>query len=142
MLDLTNVEEVSFDLLPTGEYPVRVVEAEIKDTKAGTGQYINVQLEVIGDSYTGRKLFHAFNIKNPNAKAVQIGLGQLKSMLTKANSKKLKLDSPNDLLNLEFVAVVKIQKGRDGYDDQNQVSAFKEMTRTVNTFTSNDSIPF
>jgi hypothetical protein len=143
ILDLSNVEETGgFEAMPAGKYPVRVIEAELSDTKDGTGQYIKVQLEVIGDDYTNRRLFHNFNIKNKNPKAVEIGLGQLKSLLTKAGSKKTKITSPQDLINLEAVASVKIRKS-DEYGDQNVVAGFVDSPKKAQApqVNSND-IPF
>ena len=37
------VSENSFDPLPAGWYQVNIKGAELKDTKAGTGQYIAVR---------------------------------------------------------------------------------------------------
>jgi hypothetical protein len=132
--DLTNVEESDYSPLPEADYTVRLTAAELKDTKAGTGQFIKAEFEVIGENYKGRKIFHQFNVKNPNTTAVQIGLGQLKTMLKKAGSTKMKITSPMDLVNLEMDVRVKI----DG--EYNRIASFKE--RSYLAPTTSSEVPF
>lgn len=144
-LDLTNVEaQGDYSPIPAGKYLMRVVEAELKDTAAGTGQFIKVTLEVIGDKYSGRKVFHNFNIKNPNPKTIEIGLGQLKSLLEKSGSNKLKITSPMDLINLEVLTSIKIKKS-DDYGDQNVVSSFvkkNEQNKASQSAQAPSDVPF
>ena len=74
------VDEMNFDSIPAGWYSVTVNGAEIKQTKAGTGQYINLGLSITGPSHQGRMVFDIINIRNPNPKAEEIGrknLGQI-----------------------------------------------------------------
>ena len=63
----------SFDALPNGRYEVIITDSEMKETKAGTGAYLMLTMEVIGDTkHSGRKLWTRLNLVNPNATAVQI----------------------------------------------------------------------
>lgn len=66
--------------LPPAEYPCEIVGAEIKQTKAGNGAYVEVTFEIIGDNYAGRKIWHRMNINNPNPKAVIIGKEKLSEL--------------------------------------------------------------
>jgi Protein of unknown function (DUF669) len=129
MLDLTNVATDSgFDTLPPGQYSVQVEKAEMKTTKAGNGEYINCQFTILDGAGVGRKIFHTFNTKNPNEKAVQIGLGQLKSFMTCAGKKDPNsLKSVEDLLGLSALATVKIEKSED-YGDKNKITSFKPLS--------------
>jgi len=71
----------SFDALPAGRYEVIITDSEMKDTKAGTGQYLMLTMEVIGDTkHTGRKLWTRLNLINPNATAVQIAERELSAI--------------------------------------------------------------
>ena len=67
----------SFEPLPAGWYTVTISEAELKSTKAGNGQYIKLRYDVTGPTHQGRVVFGNLNIKNPNAKAEEIGRQQL-----------------------------------------------------------------
>ena len=66
-----------FDPIPAGWYTVKIVEAKLKDTKSGTGQYIAVRYDVLGPQYQGRVVFGNINIKNQNPQAEEIGRQQL-----------------------------------------------------------------
>jgi hypothetical protein len=92
-----NVEpQQSFDALPAGRYEVIITDSEMKDTKAGTGEYLQLTMEVIGDSkHAGRKLWSRLNLVNPNATAVGIAERELSAIchcvgiITPADSEEL-----------------------------------------------------
>jgi len=71
----------NFEPLPAGWYTVVVNGAEIKNTKAGTGQYIAVRYDVTGPTHQGRVVFGNLNIRNPNPKAEEIGRQQLGELM-------------------------------------------------------------
>lgn len=82
-LDLTEVV-ADGEPIPNGEYNVVCETAELRDTKAGTGQYINLKFKVESFSYKGAVIYTMLNIKNPNEQAVKIGMGQLKRFMSVA----------------------------------------------------------
>lgn len=122
-LDLTETQETSFDPIPAGKYRLQIQEATLHDTQAGTGQYIKTTFMVVEGQCEGRKIFHNFNIVNPNEKAQQIGLGQLKSLLVKSGRTSFKLGSPEDLAGICVWASVGIKTSTE-YNDQNVVKSF------------------
>jgi hypothetical protein len=67
----------SFDPLPAGWYNATISQAELKDTKAGGGQYIKLRYDITGPTHQGRVVFGNLNIKNANPKAEEIGRQQL-----------------------------------------------------------------
>lgn len=71
----------NFEPLPAGWYTAIVNGAEIKNTKAGTGQYIAVRYDITGPTHQGRVVFGNLNIKNPNPKAEEIGRQQLGELM-------------------------------------------------------------
>jgi hypothetical protein len=71
----------SYDPVPPGWYSARVHSAEVKDTKAGNGQYIKIRYDIIGPAHQGRVIFGNLNIRNPNSKAEQIGRQQLGELM-------------------------------------------------------------
>ena len=70
----------SFDALPPGRYEAIISESEMKDTKSGTGQYLQLTFDVVGGQYEGRKLWSRLNLVNPNATAVQIAERELSAI--------------------------------------------------------------
>jgi hypothetical protein len=72
----------SFDALPPGRYEAIISESEMKDTKAGTGQYLQLTFTVVGGQHEGRKLWSRLNLVNPNATAVSIAERELSPSVT------------------------------------------------------------
>ena len=70
----------SFDALPPGRYEAIISESEMKDTKAGTGQYLQLTFTVVGGQHEGRKLWSRLNLVNPNATAVSIAERELSAI--------------------------------------------------------------
>lgn len=109
-----------FDVFPAGNYPLEMVEGEIKPTKAGTGKLFKHKFRVTSGDYEGRLIFGQFNLLNPNPQAQEIGQGEF-AVLREAVGVP-DPDEPEDMFFKEFVAVVKIKPPKDGYDAQNQVN--------------------
>jgi hypothetical protein len=47
-VNLNDVEDQSGEIHPEGEVLVRVTDSEVRDNKAGDGQYVNWRLKVLG----------------------------------------------------------------------------------------------
>jgi hypothetical protein len=127
MFDLSTVKATGTqDVLPAGAYDVAATNAEVKETKNGTGKYIQVEFKVKSGEHEGRKLWTNFNVENSNPQAVTIGLGQLKAFLIAAKyPNPEKLSSVTDICGLSVTVKTKI-KTDDVYGDKAEVSYFKE----------------
>lgn len=66
--------------LPKGVYQAIVMDSTIKSTKLGTGQYIELTLQIVDGQFAGRRLWDRLNISNPSKKAEDIALAQLQSL--------------------------------------------------------------
>ena len=62
----------TYEPLPAGNYSAVIVESEEKPTKAMTGSYLQLGLEIVEGQYAGRKLIDRLNLNNPNQIAVDI----------------------------------------------------------------------
>lgn len=113
---------VSYDPIPDGEYTLKALEAEEKQTSKGDGSYIKVKFEVAKGEYAGRLLWQNFNINNPSEKAQRIGRQQLVAWATACG--KPDADDTDKLLEKPFRAAVSIEKGTGGYSDSNRIKAF------------------
>jgi hypothetical protein len=123
--DTHSVEPASdFSPLPPGEYPVIIEKAEVKQTKAGTGSYLQIQLSVIGEKYQNRKLFGRITLANPNETAVDIGRREL-AALGQAVGLKAITDS-QQLVNARLLVKVKVKKGKNSIED-NEIAAYKPL---------------
>lgn len=69
-----------FEPLPNGDYVAMITEDEIKQTRAGTGQYLKLTWTVLDGQYTGRKLWSNHNIVNSNETAQQIARQEISAI--------------------------------------------------------------
>jgi hypothetical protein len=138
-INFEGVKESGFSPIPAGEYSVISDSAEIKDTRDGTGQYINMKLKILGGEYDGRTLFTMFNIKNQNVKAVEIGLSQLKTFCKVSGRGDKPLTDVVSLVGFKVNAVCKVKT--DSYGDKTVVSYFKPFSQTEDK-PKNEGLPF
>lgn len=119
-------KDAGFDLMPAGTIcTLMIKESEVKPTRAGTGEYIKITAEVMDEGkHNGQKVWHNFNIVNPNEKAVQIGRGQLKRLCQILGV--AELEDTAELHGQPFRAQIGIQKGTGDYEgqDNNTIKKF------------------
>lgn len=117
-----------FAPLPDGEYEAVIMDSDVKDTKAGTGQYLKLVCEVTGPTHSGRKVFANVNISNPNPQAVEIGQKELKAICIAVGKGDQVIKDSQELHNIPVV----IKVLRDKKDDtQNRIVAWKPKTAPV-----------
>jgi hypothetical protein len=66
-----------FKPLTPGWYPAEIEKTGIKRTNADDGRYLNVQFCILGEVYSGRKVFEMYNIDNPSTACQAMGRKQL-----------------------------------------------------------------
>lgn len=121
--DANDVEpNEGFTPLPAGEYQAIIIASEMKPTKAGDGQYLELQFQILNGPHQNRKLFDRLNLVNKNPQAVQISKGTL-SAICRAVDVRTPKDS-SELHNKPLTMVVKVKKDRDG-NFQNEISGYK-----------------
>ena len=111
-----------FSPLPDGWYAVTVSEADVKSTKAGTGSYIKMRLDVTGPTHQGRVIFSNINLRNPNPKAEEIGQQQLGELMRAIGLPRL--EDTDQLIGRSF-SVKLVIRSSEQYGDQNEVKAYK-----------------
>jgi len=73
-------EAPAFGPLQKGMYEVMVVASDLKTTQAGTGEFIELTLQVVSGPHAGRRLWDRLNVSNPNKKAEDIARRQLQAL--------------------------------------------------------------
>ena len=68
------------EAVPAGEYLVEIAGSEEKQTRAGTGSYLEFTFKVIEGQYQGHRFWARLNLRNPNPVAVEIAKGELASI--------------------------------------------------------------
>lgn len=122
-----NAKEVeptaSFEPIPSGKYPAAITESEMKPTKNGSGNYLQLTFTIIDGEYKNRVLWARLNLNNPNATAVKIAQSEL-SAVCHAVGVMQPRDSA-DLHNLPLVIVVKLRKREDTGDLANDIKGYE-----------------
>lgn len=113
-----------FEPIPAGWYMVRINQASLETTKAGTGQYIKIRYDVVGPSHEGRVLFGNLNISNPNPKAEEIGRQQLGDMMRSIGLNQVQ--DTDQLIGGELQVKVSV-KDDPNYGPSNECKGFKPL---------------
>lgn len=114
-----------FTPLPAGEYLAYVVSSEVKSNKAGTGEYLKAEWDVIDGEYAGRKIFANYNLSHTNPQAAEIGQRELA-----AACRAMGLGAVQDSEQMHAIPCVlklTIRKPKEGssYGPENRISDYK-----------------
>lgn len=113
----------NFAPIPAGDYLVAITDSEQRDTKAGTGSYIRLTLQVLDGPFKGRIVWTNLNLDNPNPKAVEIAQRHLAQICLAVG-----VPTPNDTVELHgkpLIASVTVRE-QAGYEPSNDVKKYSE----------------
>jgi hypothetical protein len=116
----------SFDPLPIGEYTVVISASEMKDTKTGKGQYLQLVYDVVEGEYHGKKVFDRLNVVNENETAQSIAQRAL-SAICRAVGVMTPKDS-EELHDKPFIIKVGIRAASGEYQASNTVKEYKAIS--------------
>ncbi len=119
------------DPIPAGKYTAVIVDSEMKATKSGSGQFLELTFEVVEGTYQGRKVWARLNISNPNQTAEKIAKGDLSAICRAVNVMEPK-DS-GDLHNLPMEITVKCKKRDDSSEFTNEIKSYAKKGASANT---------
>lgn len=108
--DATSVtpSQKSFGPLPAGQYECVINRADIKATKAGTGEYLELEFQVIEGEHAGRRVWERLNINNPNKTAEDIAREALAVLCMALDIPKL--SDTDELLDKPVIVVLEIDR--------------------------------
>jgi len=122
--DASQVEPTaSFDPIPAGKYLAAITESEMKPTKNGSGNYLQLTFTVLDGEYKNRVLWARLNLNNPNATAVKIARSEL-SALCHAVGVLQPRDSV-ELHNIPLLITVKLKKREDTGELTNEIKGYE-----------------
>jgi len=117
---------VGFEPVPTGKYLAVITSSEMKPTKAGTGQYLELEMQIVEGEFKGRKLWARLNLTNPSLAAVEIARSEL-SAICRAVGVMTPRDSV-ELHNLPLVLTVTLGKRADNGEPTNEIKGYEART--------------
>ncbi len=128
-----------FATLPIGEYIAVIAASEMKETKSGSGQYLELVFDIIEGEHTGRKLWERLNLVNTNVMTQEIAQKTLSSICRAINVMNPKMSE--ELHDIPVCVKVGIQPAKDGYDERNVIKGYKPATTTDPASTTADPAP-
>jgi hypothetical protein len=100
--------QTDYDPLPKGEYLAMVTESQMKVTKAGTGEYLALTIQILEGKYANRKIWENLNLHNPNEVAENIARANLKAISEACGF--AELDDTDQLNDIPFILVLNIDR--------------------------------
>lgn len=121
-----NAEEVEPNAprepVPAGWYKAVITNSEEKPTRAQTGSYLQMAIEIIEGEHAGRKLVERLNLNNPNATAVEIAQRTLSSICRAAGVMTPRQSA--DLHDKPLMVKVKVKPGDANYGPGNEIDDY------------------
>jgi len=128
-VDAAATQHGQFDPLPPAWYPVMIEKAEVKTTNAGDGKYLHLQVNVLGDTHNGRKLFGNITLANANAKAVEIGARDVSALRSACGL--LRLPDSTVLIDKVIQVKVVIVTNKMTNEPNNDIKGYKATGETT-----------
>lgn len=117
------------DPVPAGWYKAVITDSEEKVTKAMTGSFLLMTLEIIEGDHAGRKAFERLNLKNPNSQAVEIAQRALSGICRAVGVPTPR--SSYDLHDKPFMVKIKVSAAKDGYEAGNEISEYEPVGKAA-----------
>ena len=117
-----------FEVIPAGKYNAVISDSEMKETRSGTGKYLQLEFEIIDGEYRNRKLWSRLNLENPNPDAVRMARADLSAICRAVN-----VLTPKDSLELHNLPLVITVRCRKNQDDEmvNEIKGYAPRAATV-----------
>lgn len=116
-------EDDGFEPLPDGWYIGQIVQSEMKETKAGTGQYLELRIQILEEPYVGRLVFDRLNLINPNETAVKIANRTLADICEAIGV--MEIEDSEELHGQELKVKLKMKPADGDFPAGNDVKGYK-----------------
>lgn len=114
---------VAYEPIPAGWYKCVITSTEEKPTKAQTGSYLEMWMEVIEGDHQGRKLVDRLNLNNPNQQAVDIAQRTLSAICRSVGV--MQPRDSSDLHDKPLMVKVAVKPKTADYDASNEVKGYE-----------------
>ena len=101
-------KRTSFEPLPPGDYNTMITDSQMKATKAGNGEYLELTMQIIDGAHSGRRIWERLNVVNASKVAEEIARSQLNGIKAACNIEKL--ESSEQLHDIPFVISLDIDR--------------------------------
>ena len=133
-----DTSKVAFEALPAGRYVAQIIDSEMKVTKAKTGKFLELTLEITKGSFKGRKIWDRLNLENPSTQAVDIAQATLATICNAVGTIKVK---DSDELHFKDLTVRVAVETSTQFGTKNIVKGYTSKDATTTDATTGD-VPF
>lgn len=121
--DASTVEPANdFDPIPAGTYVAIITGSEIKPTKDGSGEYLELTFQIIEGDYTNRLLWARLSLNHAKDIVARIARSQLADICKSVGV--LKPNDSAELHNLPLSIDVRLKKRKDNGDMVNEIKKY------------------
>ena len=106
----------SFDPIPAGKYVAAITKSETKETKNGSGSYLELTFTILDGEYRNRLAWARLCLDHPNAQTVKIARGQLSAVCRAVG-----VLQPRDSVELHNIPL-EITVGHKKRDDNGEIT--------------------
>ena len=110
------------ELLPPGNYMVQIVRSDMKPTKNGTGQYLELEMAVLDGVHAHARIYDRLNLVNANAQAAEIANRTLSSICHATG--KMTVSDSEQLHHISMIATVAVEPAKGEYGPSNRVKGY------------------
>jgi hypothetical protein len=111
--------------IPAGEYPAMVIDSQMKITKDGTGQYLELVLEIQEGLFKGRRLWDRLNLQNRSSQTVEIAQRQLSALCHAIGV--MQVNDSEQLHHKPCVVKVSVRPPEANREPTNEVKGYKAL---------------
>ena len=111
-----------FSAIHAGKYVATITDSELKSTRDGQGQYLQLTFQVADGQYSRRLVWDRLNLVNKNQQAVDIAKRDLAKIC-----RALGIDAISDSVELHGKPLkidVKVRPASGGYNESNEISGY------------------
>ena len=130
----------SYEPIPEGVYTMMVANAERRQTKAGTGLMLVLNLDVVDGPYAGRKFWKNINIKNPNPETERRGLEEYVTLTMLCGLDPNNTKSSSMVIGNTFPVKTKVEPRKDNGQLENKLF-FNAPKQAANLHVARPSAP-
>ncbi len=123
ILDVDLEEFPDSDVIPSGQYKVRIDKVDGPLQDKNDDQYLKFVYTVVEGPYTNRQLFDNYVSLSPQAARAS----QIKKILKACAFAGGKLRTTDEIVGLEMVVVVKVKEDPE-YGEQNRISVYLDLS--------------
>ena len=122
-----NIEPLDeFDLIAPGDYQAEIISTEMKATRNGQGQYLEMAFRITEGDYENRRLWTRLNLDNPSAMAVEIAQKELSAICRAVGI--MEPGDSSDLHGIPLVIKVRQSRRNDNGELGNVIRGYDKVT--------------